>query len=185
MAQDQNYLHLRGGRNGRWRSTTMLMMLALLLSSLWPPHLTSLSLTFLIYKLKITLIPTSLVVIEIRKEIRIVGSFVLCLAHHKCPVKIRREKITGSRYPLYLDITCFRRLVFNSSSPLVDISEMVINGHKDCLERPFYADLSRHYLGGGKKKLKLGSSITFEEYRWVVILRIIVIMIIIILKQRK
>lgn len=119
----------RGGRNGRWEPTSMLMMLAVSRSSPWPPHSTSLSLAFLICKLKITLIPTSLVVIGIRKEIRTVRSFALCLAHHKCPVKIRRQ-IAGSRYPLYLDITCFLRLVSNSSSPLVDASEVAINGQQ-------------------------------------------------------
>ena len=74
--------------------------------------------------MKITLIATSLVEV-IRKEIRIIRSFALCPGHGECPVKIMREKVRGPRYPLYVHIACFLELASNSSSPLVDESEML------------------------------------------------------------
>lgn len=80
-------LHPRGGGNRSWGTTILVMVLALLLAP--PHHLTSLRLSFLIYKIKIMSESTSLAVVEIR----ITRSLARCLAHCECSVKIMREKI--------------------------------------------------------------------------------------------
>lgn len=93
MAQNEECASPRGGREaGRGQPPRGDAGSAPLIPA--SPYLTFLSLCFLIYKLTITLIPISLVVVEIRKEIRIIRSFALCPAHRKWG---RRSTEVGTR----------------------------------------------------------------------------------------